>query len=75
MYRSLGPDYLSMSASSVVTKWFVPSLGECLRHIVNPSNTKYLAVIQVQRAELGTAKPRRIGQYDLEDRIDLAGRA
>src|SRR5262245_33986419 len=73
LHRPLGPDDLGVSASWMGTEWHV--LPPCRRYVVNRSVTKYVPVIQVQRAELGTTEPSRVREHGLEHRLQLARRA
>src|SRR5262249_7537314 len=55
--RPLGPENLRVTASRMGTEWHILHRGKRRRYVVNRSDTKYVPVIQVHRAELGTAKP------------------
>src|SRR5262249_25732412 len=60
---------LNCTARLVLTTsacWLVLHRGKCRRYVVNCSVPKDFSVIQVQRAKLGTAEPRRVRQYTLE---------
>ena len=57
------------------TEWHILHRGKRRRYVVNRSETKYVSVIQVQRAELCTAEPSCIRQDSLEHRLQVAGRA
>ena len=45
------------------------------RRIVHRHHAEAAILTKLQHAEIGLAKPRRIGQYRLEHRLDLAWRA
>ena len=68
-------DSLESRMSGIHDGFALPRLFIRGRGVMHRGDPKRISIIEVERAEIGLAQPRRVRQHRLKDRFQLAGRA